>query len=176
MKTIVSGLVIFFTASLLFSQVAVPSASSYIAGFSPGGSSLEVVVQSIRLAKNELLVACYEFTSKEIARELIAAKRRGVAVSVVADQKEAYSRASTIPLLVNAGIPVYTDAQYAIMHNKTICIDRQSLELGSFNYTEAAVKRNAENALLLKDLPQLAQQYVAEWERLKAESTPYGRM
>ena len=49
-------------------------------------------------------------------------------------------------------------------------IDGTSLETGSFNYTNAAVKHNAENALVLWNVPQIAQIYTAEWQRLWEES------
>ena len=56
------------------------------------------------------------------------------------------------------------------MHNKFMVIDGNSLVTGSFNYTTAAIKHNAENALVLWNVPQLAPQYAAEWARLWAES------
>jgi phosphatidylserine/phosphatidylglycerophosphate/cardiolipin synthase-like enzyme len=37
------------------------------------------------------------------------------------------------------------------MHDKFIVIDGETVELGSFNYTAAAEKRNAENVLVLHD-------------------------
>jgi phosphatidylserine/phosphatidylglycerophosphate/cardiolipin synthase-like enzyme len=49
-------------------------------------------------------------------------------------------------------------------------LGRTSLETGSFNYTTAAVKCNAENALLLWNVPQIAEIYAREWERLWEES------
>jgi phosphatidylserine/phosphatidylglycerophosphate/cardiolipin synthase-like enzyme len=42
-------------------------------------------------------------------------------------------------------------------------IDGEVVELGSFNHTAAAEKRNAENALVLHD-PAVAQQYPEFWE------------
>jgi phosphatidylserine/phosphatidylglycerophosphate/cardiolipin synthase-like enzyme len=49
-------------------------------------------------------------------------------------------------------------------------IDGVDVETGSFNYTSAAVQRNAENALLLWDVPQIAKVYADEWERMWEES------
>jgi phosphatidylserine/phosphatidylglycerophosphate/cardiolipin synthase-like enzyme len=42
-------------------------------------------------------------------------------------------------------------------------------QLGSFNYSASAVDKNAENVLLLKNVPNIAAKYAAEWERLWAE-------
>ena len=45
-------------------------------------------------------------------------------------------------------------------------IDGTAVQLGSFNYSSAAVDKNAENVLLLKDVPGIAAKYAAEWKRL----------
>jgi phosphatidylserine/phosphatidylglycerophosphate/cardiolipin synthase-like enzyme len=52
--------------------------------------------------------------------------------------------------------------------NKFIVVDRETVEMESFNYTAAAEKK-AENVLVLHD-PTVAQRYAQEWERLSAES------
>lgn len=95
---------------------------------------------------------------------------RGVKVRIVADWKASHDRFSQIAVLKAAGIPVRLDGVYAIMHNKFMVIDGNLLETGSFNYTTAADKHNAENALVLWNVLQLAAQYAAEWARLWAES------
>ena len=41
------------------------------------------------------------------------------------------------------------DYRYAIMHDKFILVDGETVEEGSFNYTAAAVAKNAENLILL---------------------------
>jgi len=62
----------------------------------------------------------------------------------------------------NQGIPVRADYQYAIMHNKFIVVDGQTVELGSFNFTAAAEDKNAENVIVLHDSA-VAQRYSQEW-------------
>ena len=61
------------------------------------------------------------------------------------------------------------DYHYAIMHDKFIVVDDDEVETGSFNFTGAAERRNAENALVLHD-PEIAGQYEREWQRLWEES------
>ncbi len=139
-------------------------------GFSPGGTALAVVEKAIGAAKSEILVAAYEFTSRDVAEALKAAAHRGVKVRIVADWKAAQDRFSQVPVLQDAGIPVRLDRLYTIMHNKFLVIDGDSVETGSFNYTTAVDRHNAENALVLWNVPQLAGQYAAEWERLWTES------
>ena len=58
-----------------------PSAASFDVGFSPGGTALIVVEKAISAAHSEILMACYEFTSRDIAEALepprIAESRSG---------------------------------------------------------------------------------------------------
>ena len=71
------------------------------------------------------------------------------------------------------GVPIRIDGQYAVMHNKFMVVDGTTVETGSFNYTEAAEKKNAENLLILHDQPEVAGQYLAHWQELWDESTAY---
>ena len=148
----------------------IPAGATYELGFSPGGTALAVALHAIQIANHRIVVAAYEFTSRPIAKALIAAAARGVQVAIVADYKASLERYSVVPTLEQNGIVVRRDRHYAIMHNKYMVIDGQDLETGSFNYTSAAVEHNAENALLLLDVPELAAQYAAEWQRLWNES------
>jgi phosphatidylserine/phosphatidylglycerophosphate/cardiolipin synthase-like enzyme len=47
--------------------------------------------------------------------------------------------------------------------NKVIIIDREKVITGSFNFTNDADKRNAENVVLIKDQT-LAEQYIQNWK------------
>ena len=132
-----------------FAQTSHPSTAAFDIGFSPGGSALAVVEKAIGAARSQILMACYEFTSRDIAQALERAAHRGVKVRIVADFKAAHDRFSQIRILRDAGIPVRLDHHYAIFHHKFIVIDGGSLETGSFNYTTAAIKHNAENAIVL---------------------------
>ena len=51
-------------------------------------------------------------------------------------------------------------------------IDGETVNTGSFNFTAAAQKSNAENLLVLDD-PALAAKYTANWERRRAVSERY---
>eukprot|EP00659_Diplonema_papillatum_P003092 gene3092-4854_t len=114
--------------------------------------------------------AAYSFTSKPIALALVNAKKRGVNVMVVADKKGNTAKYSAVTFLANEGVPVRLNGNYAIMHNKYIVIDGRDVETGSFNYTQAAAKSNAENALLLRGVPELAISYANNFNKLWAEA------
>jgi len=149
--------------------LADPPAPAEVA-FSPFGQSLELIVKTITSARQSILVAAYSFTSKPIAIALLDAHKRGVDVRLVIDEK-ANRKYTAATFLANQDVPVRTNGNYAILHNKFMVIDASTVETGSFNYTKSAAERNAENVLVLRDVPELAQQYTAEWTRLWNEGT-----
>lgn len=84
---------------------------------------------------------------------------------------------SRIPELAAAGIEVSVETRYASAHNKILLIDAESTHpviiTGSYNFTFSAQARNAENLLILRDHPELARRYLANWRRHRAEAIPY---
>ncbi|MEY0079470.1 phospholipase D-like domain-containing protein [Providencia rettgeri] len=58
-----------------------------VIGFSPEGSAQKAIINAIRSAKSELRLAAYSFTSRDIVKELVAAKKRGIDVKIVVDEK-----------------------------------------------------------------------------------------
>ena len=141
--------------------------------FSPNAGATEVVVAIIQSAQHSIHLAGYGFTSKPIAHALIAAKNRGVEVEAVLDKSNATAKYTEATDLAQAGIPVRIDYRYAIMHNKFLVIDGQTVETGSFNFTTAAELHNAENVLVLREYPEVASQYEAHWQMLWTESQDY---
>jgi phosphatidylserine/phosphatidylglycerophosphate/cardiolipin synthase-like enzyme len=59
--------------------------------------------------------------------------------------------------LVNVGADVRTISVYPIHHDKVIIADRQTVKLGSFNYSDAAARKNSENVLVNWGNPKLAE-------------------
>lgn len=167
---------IFALAIMMLAMPVLAAASPELAvGFSPSAArhdALNIVLSIINGAQHNLDVAAYQFTSKPIATALVNAQKRGVSVRVVADQAANSDRYTAITFLVNHRVPVRLNGQYAIMHNKFIVADGHMVETGSFNYTSSADKRNAENALLIRNAPALAAKYQQEFNRLWREASP----
>jgi phosphatidylserine/phosphatidylglycerophosphate/cardiolipin synthase-like enzyme len=133
--------------------------------FSPDRGATEPVVKTIESARKTVRVAAYSFTSKPIAEALLADARRGVDVKVVVDKSQPTARYAAATFLANAGVPARVDYQYAIMHNKFIVVDGETVEEGSLNFAKAAQFDNAENVVVLKECPEVAARYTAEWQR-----------
>ena len=142
------------------------AASSVQVGFSPEGSALQLVLKTIESAQQEIRLMGYSFTSPEVVSALVRAKRRGVDVKIVLDEKGNRSKVSqaAMNVVVNAGIPLRTNGRYAIMHEKVIIVDNHTVEAGSFNYTRSAASRNSENVLVINEVPEVAQTYLQHWQ------------
>lgn len=161
----------YLSAAALVSALLLPfgtaqAAPSIDVGFSPEGSALQLVMRTIDNAQQSIRLMGYSFTSPEVARGLVAAKRRGVDVKVVVDEKGNKGKASVAAMnfLVNADIPVRTISKYKISHDKVIIVDNHTVESGSFNFTRSAAESNSENALVISGLPALAQTYMTHWQ------------
>jgi phosphatidylserine/phosphatidylglycerophosphate/cardiolipin synthase-like enzyme len=148
------------------------SFAAVTAGFSPGGTALNLILQFAGSARQSVDVAAYDFTSQPVAQALAASVARGVSVRLVADEKKSRDRWSLVSALACAGVQVRINGMYSIMHNKFIVADGSAVETGSFNYTSSAEKRNAENALVITGEPEAARQYQTEFNRLWNESSP----
>lgn len=169
-RVIAHSMLLFALGALQVARADVPGIA---VGFSPDGGAERLVVRSIEGAHREILVAAYSFTNKKIAKALVDAHRRGVTVRAVLDKSQRGEHYTAATFLAHAGVPVRIDSRHAIMHNKYLVIDGQSVETGSFNYTTAAALHNAENAMLISDDPGLAHRYAEDWAQHWSHSQPY---
>lgn len=130
--------------------------------FTPMQHCQKQIIEAIDGAKEEVLMMTYSFTAKPIAYALINAQKRGVTVRVLADKSQKTANYSQIEMLHQNNIPVKYDSKPAIAHNKVMIIDQHLLLTGSYNWTNAAEFKNAENILFIES-KQLADQYRGYW-------------
>jgi phosphatidylserine/phosphatidylglycerophosphate/cardiolipin synthase-like enzyme len=159
---------------LLGSTWTLAQAGSIRVYFSPNGGCTDAILSQINQAKTEILIQAYSFTSKPIARALIQAKKRGVKIIAVLDKSNRTRKYSAATFLKNMEIPVFIDDKHAIAHNKIMIIDNRVVITGSFNFSMAAETKNAENLLILDDLPDLTRAYRANFQHHLSHSVPYG--
>jgi phosphatidylserine/phosphatidylglycerophosphate/cardiolipin synthase-like enzyme len=131
--------------------------------FTPPANASAAIVKAIDTSEREVLVQAYGFTHNAIAQALVRAHERGVKVRVLLDQKSQSSNRYVIAMLSDAQIELRQDGKHAIAHNKVMVIDQSVVITGSFNFTNSAASRNAENFLVLKS-GDLAEQYRLQWK------------
>ena len=186
-STLIAGsLIVLFAASVLafepFSSFGSKTAPLAATGtvqvaFTPGDDAGKLIVDAINSARRQVLVQAFSFTHRKIAEALIAAKRRGVEVNVVADREQTRNiPTSVIAAIAAGGVPVFIDSEHSA-HNKVMIIDagtpEATLITGSFNFTQAAQYKNAENVLVLRGNAALTDLYLKNWQRHREHSQPY---
>jgi phosphatidylserine/phosphatidylglycerophosphate/cardiolipin synthase-like enzyme len=162
----------FLLLAALTARPALAATPEIAVYFSPHGGCTEAVVKQLDAARSSVQVQAYSFTSKDIAKALVDAHKRGVRVEVILDrsvEKEGYTEAD---FLLHAGVPVKVDALHAIAHNKIMVIDGATVITGSFNFTNQAEKSNAENLLVIHDR-ELAAKYADNWRLHAGHSKEY---
>jgi len=137
-------------------------------GFSTTGTALDIILNAIHQAKRDIHVSAYIFTSKPVSLALLEAKKRGVNIKILADKKANGNKYSAVTFLKNHQIETCLTDYYAIMHNKFMVIDTNTVQTGSFNYSTNAAKRNAENVIVINN-KDVANAYEQEFNRLYNE-------
>lgn len=132
--------------------------------FSPQGGALDAVIAAVDGAQTSVALEAFHFSNKRLAKALIRAKDRGVAVRTVLDKENREKANSKAGLIADAGIPVRIDHQHRTAHNKMIVIDDRTVVTGSLNFDGHADRENAENTLILTSKT-LSEQYRRDFEK-----------
>lgn len=163
-----------FLVPILFIFLALSSATASGAEFSlesapskvffnPNEDCIKGIIKEIEVGTREILVQSYSFSSIPIRNALINAQKRGAKVDIIFDKDEQknqnYKAAKSFS---KTGVTVYLDGNHAAAHNKVIIIDRETVITGSFNFTNTAETKNAENVLVVKSKT-LAGLYAENW-------------
>lgn len=148
-------------------------------GFSPNGAALGLVIKTIRSAHKSIDLMAYSFTSADVTKELLAARKRGVAIRVVADYKQSIESSSSrysisaLSSLVTSGAQVRLTSEFSAMHDKVIIADGMHVQTGSFNYSKAAATSNSENVIVLWNAPQVANAYSKHFQSRWGNASPF---
>jgi phosphatidylserine/phosphatidylglycerophosphate/cardiolipin synthase-like enzyme len=119
--------------------------------FSPRGGCTEALIEELSHASISLDIAAYQLTSRPVAEAIVAARDRGVAIRIVVDRTQESTQSATPSVLNASRVPMRTDLVERIQHNKYVVIDGMTVITGSFNWSEAAETRNAENLVVIDD-------------------------
>jgi phosphatidylserine/phosphatidylglycerophosphate/cardiolipin synthase-like enzyme len=138
--------------------------------FSPGGEVKEIIVRELESTASTLDLAIREITSLEIAQVLAKARQRGVKVRVIADSKQANMRTSKITYLIQQGIlvKVLGGKEKGMMNHRFAILDGGRVLTGSFDWSEASLKWNYENILIIHE-SEAVTAYQKEFDRLWRE-------
>ena len=116
--------------------------------FSPGHDCENNIIEHISRS-NQIDVAVYSITNRNITKALIAAHKRGAKIRIITDRTQAGGKYSLVDTLKKAGLTVRTHRGYKIEHNKFAIFDNTYVVTGSYNWTTGATKHNSENCIFL---------------------------
>jgi len=155
-----------------------PATGTVQVAFTPGDPVDQILISIIDQAKRQVLVQAFSFTHKGIARALVDATRRGVRVEVMADgRQDRQLESSVLDDLARNRVPVYIAHARTSAHNKVIVVDPGTrdavLVTGSYNFTIAAQRRNAENIVVMRGNPAVVDAYLENWNRHRLQATPF---
>lgn len=106
------------------------------------------LVRLIREAEKELLVNVYLLTEPDVTEEIVAAKKRGVAVKVILE-KDPYklpgANRKSRDRLLNAGVDVFSSRDaFAFVHAKYAVADGARYVFATGNFTKSTFQKNRE--------------------------------
>jgi phosphatidylserine/phosphatidylglycerophosphate/cardiolipin synthase-like enzyme len=124
--------------------------------------------------KDEISLTVFIMTDRDIAQALIKKHKENVKIMVVADNGHAQKEYSQVGELIKAGICVYLHNPDStnIMHNKFWLLklsDKQIVVTGSYNLTNSAATKNAENIVVICH-PETYQEYSCHHAKLVKNS------
>lgn len=125
-----------------------------------------VLAQRIDAVQRTLDIAAYEFNSPVLLQAVLRAHQRGVIIRMVTDDEGGlHDDDAIVPQLIAAGIPVIDDSRSALMHNKFMIMDGQTVVTGSWNFTINDTYRNNNNALIIRSRA-MVENYQAEFNEM----------
>lgn len=143
-----------------------------LAFFSPGDDCRNAIVQQMNLSLRQLKICVFTISDDLIARAIINAHRKGVAVKIITDNDKLFDHGSDIRELASEGIPVKMDVSKNHMHHKFMVADDRSLITGSYNWTLSAARFNHENILLTREAG-VVESYRKGFDQLWLEMADY---
>jgi len=161
---------LFFLLFLIWALQSSPAIAEIETLFSPGVSIKESILKEMESTTSTLDLAIHEVTSLDMAQALVKAKQRGVKVRVIADSKQANIRTSKITYLIQQGIlvKVLGGKEKGVMNHRFVILDGKRILMGSFDWSEASLKWNYENMLMIQENEVVAA-YQKEFDRLWRE-------
>ena len=135
-------------------------------------AGLARLIEAIALAKKRIRIAMFTLTHPTLATALILAKQRGVHVTVAVDYYTAKGASKkTLAALQEQGVEVILSQGRELLHHKWALIDKETLVMGSANWTKAAFSKNADFLLFFSPLKKEQTVFLDKlWDIIESES------
>ncbi|MBF8262679.1 MAG: hypothetical protein HW387_344 [Parachlamydiales bacterium] len=136
------------------------------------GTALTDLRRQIRKAGRSIKIALFTLTHPNLCDEIIAAKERGVDVTIVVDMHSGLgASAKAIDQLRQNNVKILYSQGVQLLHHKFVWIDGETLICGSANWTKAAFNKNSDCILALHHLTDEQRDFMKTlWHRIEAEA------
>lgn len=142
--------------------------------FSPNGECRQRLIELIQNTTQDINIAIYSFTSKEIALALLGEKNKGRKIKIVSDRHQSQNKYSQLDFLANH-LPVrilpLPQKKRGSMHHKFMVIGG-FVATGSYNWSQNAEYYNNENLIVMNDA-NAAQAYLGEFKKIWKYAKPW---
>jgi phosphatidylserine/phosphatidylglycerophosphate/cardiolipin synthase-like enzyme len=128
--------------------------------FTPEDDVRGALVAEMDKATNEIAILAFSFTDKDLTEAVKRAISRQVRVMIVLDSGMATHPGANTKALEAMGANVRMSPG-VLLHHKVIVVDRQTVVLGSANFSVGAFDKNDENMLIVR-APNFAQAMLRE--------------
>ncbi len=153
--------------------------------FTPDDNVRDELLRHIKQETEKIQIAVFLMTDQEIAKALIEALNRNVAIELITDAGCLKERSNKINTLCAHGCTVHIynpsydkKMRTSLMHHKfalfTNNMGKSLTWTGSYNFTKNASIANQENALVLDD-QKIFDIFSKQFQRLKKRSYRYGQ-
>lgn len=134
--------------------------------------ALNSVKEAIQNAKHEIHLAMYTLTHPDLIDELLHVIARGVKVTVAADFHAAKgASAKALQKLKEGNAEIILSTGLQLFHHKFLCIDQNTLIIGSANWTKSAFTKNRDAFLILDPLTKKQRKQMGKlWREIIRES------
>lgn len=137
--------------------------------YAPEEMVLAAIIDEVNKAQNSIRFMAFSYTDYDLALAMMNAAQRGVSVQGIWERVGSETESSELRTLFCAGLDARQDGNKFILHHKVVLVDNRVVLTGSFNYSTRATVANDENLVIIED-PDLAAQYLAEFDRRWAEA------
>ena len=122
------------------------------------------IINLIRNAKESIDVAVYAINNDGIVLALKEAHNKGIKIRILTDRVQATQKNSKVKELEDADIPLIRHKKYKIQHDKFAVFDGKKAVTGSYNWTNSASQKNAENCFFFSN--KSVEEYTKRFEKL----------
>ncbi len=139
---------------------------SIVAEVKFGKDCEENILKLISESLETIDIAVYSINNTKIAEELLKAKERSVKIRILTDRTQAFGKTSKVRFLYDNGFDVKVHSKQRIMHHKFAIFDNKYTSEGSFNWTNSAANKNAEDCNINnneQDIETLNQRFQDLW-------------